>query len=80
MPYGRITIKELLGCDSLKKSVTEVQVFIIISGGIRPPLGVLRIDDLDANVAQRQSSGFVNRGLSVRIRPLAVKTAFSLMS
>ena len=28
-----------------------------------------------ANVAQRQSSGFVNQGLSVRIRPLALETA-----
>jgi hypothetical protein len=67
----RITIKELPGCDSLKKGVTETRVFVIISGVSCPPSGVLRIDDLDANVAQRQSSGFVNQGLSVRIRPLA---------
>jgi hypothetical protein len=38
--------------------LTKAAFFIIIS--------------MVANVAQRQSSGFVNQGLSVRIRPLAL--------
>ncbi len=42
----------------IEKGVTKSRVFVIISA--------------NANVAQWQSSGFVNRGLSVRIRPLAV--------
>lgn len=47
----------MVGKTEIEKGVTERQVFAIISS--------------TANVAQWQSSGFVNRGLSVRIRPLA---------